>query len=149
MEVCFIAGDLWVVVATVCWAFYTVLLPKRPAIHPTNLMLVTIVMGLAVLLPFYLWEALLVRPMPMAPQTYWAVGYLGLLAGGLAYMCFNRTVEVLGANRAGLTSYLVPIAGTALAIFFLGEQFHAFHVAGVVLILIGVLFATRTRRGGT
>ncbi len=144
----FIAGDLWVVVATVCWAFYTVLFPKRPAIHPTNLMLVTIVMGLAVLLPFYLWEALLVRPMPMTPQTYWAVGYLGLLAGGLAYMCFNRTVEVLGANRAGLTSYLTPIAGTALAIYFLGEQFKTFHVAGVGLILIGVVFATMSRKGG-
>jgi len=148
IKVRFIAGDLWVVVATVCWAFYTVLFPKRPAIHPTNLMLVTIVMGLAILLPFYLWEALLVRSMPFAPRTYWAVGYLGLLAGGLAYMCFNRTVEVLGANRAGMTSYLVPIVGTTLAIVFLGEQFHAFHVAGIGLILIGVILATRRRRGG-
>ncbi len=148
IEVRFIAGDLWVVVATLCWAIYTVLFPKRPAIHPTNLMLVTIVMGMAMLLPFYLWEAFLVRPMPLAPQTYWALGYLGLIAGGVGYLCFNRMVEVLGANRAGLTSYLVPIIGTALAIFFLDEQFQAFQAAGISLILIGVVFATRTRRGG-
>jgi drug/metabolite transporter (DMT)-like permease len=143
----FISGDLWVVAATLGWAVYTVLFPKRPAIHPTNLMLVTIAMGIAILLPFYLWEAFLVRPMPLAPQTYWAVGYLGLIAGGVGYVCFNRMVEVLGANRAGLTSYLVPIVGTALAIFFLDEQFQAFHVAGIGLILIGVVFATRSRRG--
>lgn len=142
----FIAGDLWVVVATVCWAVYTVLYPKRPAIHPTNLMLVTIVMGLAILLPFYLWETFLVRPVPLSAQTYWAVGYLGLIAGGIGYLAFNRMVEVLGANRAGLTSYLVPIVGTALAIFFLGEQFQAFQVVGISLILIGVVFATRTRQ---
>jgi len=143
----FIVGDVWVVVAALCWAVYTVLFPRRPAIHPTNLMLVTIVMGMAILLPFYLWEAFLVRSMPLAPQTYWAVGYLGLIAGGVCYLCFNRMVEVLGANRAGLTSYLVPIVGTALAIFFLDEQFQAFHAAGIGLILIGVVFATRTRRG--
>jgi drug/metabolite transporter (DMT)-like permease len=144
----FIVGDLWVVAATVGWAIYTVIFPKRPAIHPTTLMLVTIVMGVAILLPFYLWEALLVRPMPLSAPTYWAVGYLGLIAGGVGYMCFNRMVEVLGANRAGLTSYLVPIIGTGLAIGFLHEQFQAFHVAGIALILIGVVFATRSRRSG-
>jgi drug/metabolite transporter (DMT)-like permease len=143
----FIAGDLWVVLATLGWAVYTVIFPKRPPIHPTNFMLVTIVMGMGILLPFYLWEALLVRPMPLGPQTYWAVGYLGLIAGAVAFLCFNRMVEVLGPNRAGLTSYLLPIIGTTLAIFFLGEQFHSFHVAGIVLILIGVVLASRTRPG--
>jgi drug/metabolite transporter (DMT)-like permease len=145
----FIVGDLWVVAAAVSWAVYTVLFPKRPAIHPTTLILMTIVMGMAVLLPFYLWEAFLVRPMTLNSETYWAVGYLGLIAGGVGYLCFNRMVEVLGANRAGLTSYLVPMIGTGLAIFFLHEQFQAFHVAGIVLILIGVVFATRKRRIGT
>jgi len=143
----FIVGDLWVVLATVGWAFYTVLLPRRPAIHPTNFMLVTIVVGTVILLPFYLWEAFLVRPVPLGPSTYWAVGYLGLIAGAVAFLCFNRMVEVLGPNRAGLTSYLLPIIGTMLAIFFLHEQFHAFHVAGIILILIGVVLASRTRRG--
>lgn len=143
----FIVGDLWVVLATVGWAFYTVLLPKRPAIHPTNLMLVTVVVGTAILLPFYLWETLLVRPVPLGPQTYWAVGYLGLIASAVAFLCFNRMVEVLGPNRAGLTSYLVPVIGTVLAIFFLHEQFHSFHLAGIMLILVGVVLASRTRRG--
>jgi len=146
VDILFVHGRV-LPLAALCWAVYTVLFPRRPAIHPTNLMLVTIVMGMAILLPFYLWEAFLVRSMPLAPQTYWAVGYLGLIAGGVCYLCFNRMVEVLGANRAGLTSYLVPIVGTALAIFFLDEQFQAFHAAGIGLILIGVVFATRTRRG--
>ncbi|MCC6473533.1 MAG: EamA family transporter, partial [Burkholderiales bacterium] len=93
----FIAGDLWVVAATVAWALYTVLYPKRPSIHPTSLMFVTIVMGLAVLLPFFLWENLRVRTMEIEPQTFWAIGYLGLIAGGIGYVSYNRVVEVLGA----------------------------------------------------
>ena len=141
----FIVGDLWVVGATVGWALYTVLYRKRPPIHATNLMLVTIVMGLAIMLPFYLWETFQVRPMPLVPETYWSIAYLGLIAGVIGYLAFNRMVEVMGANRAGLTSYLVPIIGTSLAIFFLGEQFHPFHVAGISLILIGVALANGKR----
>lgn len=142
----FISGDLWVIAATLGWAVYTVVFPRRPQIHPTNFMLVTITMGLAVLLPFYLWEAAFVRPMPfLAPQAYWSVAYLGLIAGGLAYLCYNRVVDLLGAGKAGLTSYLVPIIGTMLAIGFLGEQFRAFHVVGIALIIAGVLLATRSR----
>lgn len=141
----FIVGDLWVVGATVGWALYTVLYRKRPPIHATNLMLVTIVMGLVIMLPFYLWETFQVRPMPLVSETYWSIAYLGLIAGVIGYLAFNRLVEVMGANRAGLTSYLVPIIGTSLAIFFLGEQFHPFHVAGISLILIGVALANGKR----
>ena len=53
-------------------------------------------------------------------------------------------VEVLGANRAGLTSYIVPVIGTSLAIFFLGEQLTGYHLAGIGLILVGVVFANGT-----
>jgi drug/metabolite transporter (DMT)-like permease len=143
----FITGDLWIVAATLGWAVYTVVFPRKPQIHPTNFMLVTIVMGLAALLPFYLWETIFVRPVPfLATEALWSIAYLGLIAGGLAYLCYNRMVEVLGAGKAGLTSYLVPVIGTALAIGFLGEQFRAFHVAGIALILAGVLLATRSRK---
>lgn len=138
----FIPGDLWVVAATVGWALYTVLYRKRPPLHPTNLMLVTIVMGMAVMLPFYIWETLYLRAVPLIPETYWSVAYLGLISGVIGYLAFNRMVEVLGANRAGLTSYIVPVIGTTLAITFLGEQLHGFHLAGIGLILVGVVFAS-------
>ncbi len=143
----FISGDLWVVAATLGWAVYTVVFPRKPKIHPTNFMLVTIVMGLIVLLPFYLWETIYVRSVPfLASEAYLSIAYLGLIAGGLAYLCYNRMVEVLGAGKTGLTSYLVPVIGTGLAITFLGEQFRSFHVLGIGLILTGVLLATRSRR---
>ncbi len=143
----FISGDLWVVAATLGWAVYTVVFPRKPKIHPTNFMLVTVVMGLLVLLPFYVYETLFVRPVPFMTAEAWSsILYLGLIAGGLAYLCYNRMVEVLGAGKAGLTSYLVPVIGTILAITYLGEQFRNFHIAGIGLILAGVLLATRSRK---
>ena len=61
-------------------------------------------------------------------------------------ICYNRMVELLGANKAGLTSYLVPVIGTTLAITLLGEQFRTYHLAGIALILVGVLLGTRSPR---
>ena len=74
--------------------------------------------------------------------------YLALFASLGAYICWNRGVAVVGANTAGFTLHLVPAFGTGLAIVLLGEAFHAFHAAGIIAILVGVIVATRPRSGG-
>jgi drug/metabolite transporter (DMT)-like permease len=58
---------------------------------------------------------------------------------------YNRTVEILGANRAGLISYLVFLFGAILAIIFLGEELAVYHGVGGVLIVIGTYLATRRK----
>jgi len=50
---------------------------------------------------------------------------------------------VVGANTAGFTLHLLPAFGTVLAMVFLGEAFHAFHAAGIAIILVGVVLAAR------
>ncbi|MDA0241291.1 MAG: DMT family transporter [Proteobacteria bacterium] len=138
-------GDIWVLVATIAWAFYTVLLPKKPKIHATSFMAATVTMGIPLLLPFYLWETITVKPMPLIFESIWGVAYLALIATGIAYLSYNRTVELLGANKAGLTSYLLPIFGTILAIIVLGEEPRYFHGVGFALILAGIFVATRRK----
>lgn len=138
-------GDLWIVVATTCWALYTVFLYKRPKIHGASFLAMTAAIGLVFLFPFYLWEAIYVEPVPVTWETVEAVGFLSVVASGIAYMSYNRSVEVLGANRAALTSYLIPVVGTGLAIWLLDESFHVFHAVGIVLLLGGTVLATRTR----
>jgi len=141
----FIPGDIWVVVATTCWALYTVMYSKRPKVHGTSFMLASAVLGLAALLPFYLAETILVRPVPIAPETFIGVAYLSLFASVIAYMSYNKAVEILGPNKAGLTSYLLPVFGIVLAITILDESFRPFHAVGVALLLGGVYLATRTK----
>lgn len=136
-------GDLWVLAATVSWAAYTVFLHKRPKMHPASFLAVTVVIGVAVLFPFYLWETLFVEAVPLAPTTLWSVAYLAIFASGVAYLAYNRAVELLGANRAGLVSYLIPAFGVTLAIPLLGEAFHLFHAVGITLLLLGTYLASR------
>jgi drug/metabolite transporter (DMT)-like permease len=145
-ELDLVPGDMWVVVATTFWALYTVFLHKRPKIHPTSFMLFTAVAGVAMLLPFYVAETILYRPVPVVPETFLAVAYLSLVASVIAYMSYNRAVELLGANKAGLTSYLLPVFGVALAIILLGEAFRPYHAAGVAMLLSGVYLATKEHK---
>jgi len=135
-------GDLIVLVAVFSYAAYTALLRRRPRIHPLSFLLVTFSAGAAMLLPLYIWEGLSGAPMRLNLVTTGAVGYVVVFPAILAYLCYNRGVELIGANRAGHFFHLQPVFGTLLAILFLGESFQPFHAAGIALIIAGILLAT-------
>jgi len=61
----------------------------------------------------------------------------------LAYLCFNRGVQLIGANRAAPFFHVVPVFGTIMSIVFLGEHPQAFHFIGFALVLTGVFVASR------
>jgi drug/metabolite transporter (DMT)-like permease len=58
------------------------------------------------------------------------------------YYLFNRSIDALGASKAGVFLYLQPIFIAGLAYVFLGERLHPYHLAGAGLILVGVLLVT-------
>ena len=136
-------GDLLIFVATVTWALYTVFLPKRPPIHGASFMAYSVLIGVILILPFYLWETVTVEAVPFVAETVWAVLFLALGASVVGHMGYNRIVELLGPNIAGATSYLVMAFGVVIAIVALGEAFHLYHAAGLALLLGGTYLATR------
>jgi drug/metabolite transporter (DMT)-like permease len=83
------------------------------------------------------------RPTPLALG---GIAYVCLVPSALAYLCFNRGVELIGAARAGQYMHLMPVFGTVLAILLLGERVRAYHFAGIVLIAAGLLLASRSGR---
>lgn len=136
-------GDLWMLAACASYAVYASLLRRRPAVHGLSFLFASFVVGAALLLPLYIGETLHTRAMPLNWHAALAVGYVAVFASVVAYLAFNRSVELLGANTAGLSVHLVPVFGTILAIALLGEQPHAYHVLGIGLIAVGILLATR------
>lgn len=141
----FRAGDLWMLVAVVCYAIYTALLRLRPPVHGFSFACASFGLGALLLLPFYVAETLLVGPMPVSTGSLLAIGYVAVFASILAYMAFNRTVELLGANTAGLTVHLIPVFGILLAVLLLGERLEPYHGLGIALIASGLWLATRKR----
>ena len=136
-------GDLLIFLAVICYASYSVMLRRRPAIHPLSFVAVTFVTGSVMLLPLYLWESFAVRPMHWDATTVGAICYVAIFPSIISYICFNRGVELVGANRAGLFLHLMPVFGSIMAIAFLGESLRWYHGTGIGLIALGIVLATR------
>jgi drug/metabolite transporter (DMT)-like permease len=69
--------------------------------------------------------------------------YVVIFPSTLAYLFFNRGIALIGSNRAAPFFHLVPVFGSAMAILLLGEQPRLFHLVGYVLVLAGVVIASR------
>ncbi len=136
-------GDAWLFAAMIVWAIYTVFLRLRPKIHWLSFAATTFLVGAVIVTPFFIVEHVSSQQLKWDVETLLAILYVAIFPSVLAYIFFNRGVELIGANRGGVFMHLVPFFVTALAIIFLGENLRLFHVIGFVLILSGVWLAAR------
>jgi len=139
-------GDFLVMAAIACYAGYSVMLRKRPHVHPLAFICTIFWIGTIVLLPLYLWESMTVAVMQVKLTSLLVIGYVMVFPSIVSYLCYNRGVELVGANRAGLFIHLMPVFGSIMAVLFLGEAFRWYHGVGVFLIGTGIFLATRSRR---
>ncbi len=146
LHLALVPGDAWVALAVLSYAIYSVLLRRRPQVHPLSFLAATFALGALMLLPVYLWEDAQVRTMPIDAATLGAIVYVGIFPSLLSYLFFNRAVELIGANRAGQYLHLMPVFGTALAALFIGERLLASHLVGAALIAVGILMTQLGRR---
>lgn len=143
----FSGGEPLVLVAVANYAIYSVLLRRRPAdLDPLVFLAATMIAGLFVLLPFWIWELASGAVIPTAPGPLAAVLYIGVFASLLAFVIWNRCVATLGPSVTGASFHLVALFTAILAFLLLGEPVRTFHLVGAVLILCGFgLAATRAR----
>jgi len=139
------SGDIWVLAAVLSYAVYSVLLRKRPTVHPLSFLVASFIAGLFLLFPAYAWEILSTAWQAPNASSLLALVYLALFPSLLAYLFFNRGVELIGANRAGQFIHLMPVFGSMLAVAFLGEAVQIFHLVGLVFIATGITLATASK----
>ncbi|MCU1717719.1 DMT family transporter [Pseudomonas sp. 5P_3.1_Bac2] len=144
----FSPGDVLMLVAVADWALYSVLLRRWAsylhAIPPLALLGVMILLGLVMLLPLYLYEHSQGARFEATLPHLGVVAYTAIFASLVAYLGWNHGVKVLGAGKAALTSYLMPVFTAILGWLLLGEQLQSFHWIGGGLIFAGLLLATRS-----
>jgi drug/metabolite transporter (DMT)-like permease len=138
-DLVFVEGDLWMLAGILCGAMYPVLLHDKPAMHPLSLLTITIALGTAVSLPLYLFDVLQGKYVHMDAETIIGLAYVGLFPSVVAYLFWNRGIELVGANHAGLYLNLVPVLTAVMASAFLQEALQWFHFAGLVLVVGGML----------
>lgn len=146
LSIAFNRGDLWFVVAIVVFSFYAPLVRKAPKVHPLSFLTALSVTGILVIVPLWFWE-LATEPLPIIDlKTVLICLYLAIFPSVLAYICYNRSIQLLGPNRVAALYPTIVLFGSALAIGFLGERPQWYHLVGTVLIVGGVLYATRQSR---
>lgn len=72
---------------------------------------------------------------------------LGVVSTGIAFACFVILVGRVGATRASVATYLVPVVAVVLGALVARESIHPFSLVGIVLVLLGaVLTSLRGKR---
>jgi drug/metabolite transporter (DMT)-like permease len=142
----FNSGDVLIIVNMVFWAVYCACLRLRPAVHPMSFLFA--IAGIAALgnLPFAALEYALGLSLVADLLTISAVLYAALFTSLLAYVAWNRGIDLIGAPRASAFLHTIPLFSAVLATTLLGERLMLFHIVGFVLILAGVTLAARPSR---
>ncbi len=67
--------------------------------------------------------------------------YLGVFTSALAFVIFNIGMRLVGVGTAAVNQLLFPVVAIIISYFLLGEIVNLPEVAGIALILIGILIA--------
>jgi drug/metabolite transporter (DMT)-like permease len=140
------SGDLLVLVAVLCFSFYTVMI-KKISIDLPALPLLVLILGSATLAatPFFIWEIVYDPRITVDWHDIVAIAYVAIPGGGIMYLLFNIGIAMLGASKASVTFYLQTLFTVILAYFLLGEQLHIYHAVGIALIAAGIILVTLIR----
>lgn len=144
LELNFTFGDLLVIIAIICWAIYTALLPGRPKLHALSFAALTFATATIILIPFSIIEFYLGFRAEMNFTNLSVLLYVGIFPGLLAYIFYNRGVQLIGPNTTGILLYLMTPMGALLSFLFLGEKPQIFHLVGFALIFTGVLLSSKS-----
>jgi len=144
-----VAGDLFMLLATACWAWYSWLLSRRAEPEAIRndwaaFLLGQVVFGLG-------WSGLFAGVEWAFPATHVTWGWplvAGLLfvAVGpavLAYRCWGIGIQRAGPTVAGFFSNLTPLFAALLSAAFLGDRPQPFHALAFVLIVAGIVASAR------
>jgi drug/metabolite transporter (DMT)-like permease len=143
----FYPGDLWMLLASFIWAMYSIALKRRPpTLSQTSLLLSTIIIGLVILVPWSLINSSTHALSGLTLKVYGGLLYLGVFASVLAFMCWNRGVELVGSNKAGIFLHLIPAFTAVLSFLLLNEGLTYYHIVGAALIFGGIILTTRNKR---
>jgi drug/metabolite transporter (DMT)-like permease len=136
-------GDAWLLGAIMIYAFYMAVLRKRPSIHPLSFLAVGMGLGALLIAPAMAWELSSGKPFLLDRVSVASIVFVCVFPSLLGYLFVNRSVELIGANRAAPFIHLVPVFGSVMAVAFLGEHFELYHAVGYALVLAGIAVAAR------
>lgn len=149
----FVAGDLYMLLATIAWAFYSWLLSlaKDPPSIKGNwarTLLAQVVFGVFWSGLFAAGEWVVIdAKIEWSPWLVLAIIYVAVGPAVIAFRCWGEGVRRIGPAMAGFFANLIPLFAALLSTIFLGESPRLFHAIAFVLIVGGIVYSSRFSPG--
>ena len=140
----FAIGDIWMILAALIFAVYSILLNRKPKeLAVQAFQLSSFLLGLIFLLPLYLWEWVTCPSLQFEAKAILAIFYVGIFAALVAYLLWNKAIQVVGPARTGMIYYSLPLFSGFLAYLVLGEAISSIHFYSALLVVSGIVIANR------
>ena len=135
----FTSGDLWMLGASIGWAFYTIYLFNWKSVMPILERFTIIAMfGAISLLPFFLLENIYISETNYDLNFLFWVLFAAISPSIIAFLLFNYVNNKLGASITGSVLYLYTVYGAVYGLLFFNETIELFHYTGTILVFIGI-----------
>lgn len=131
-------GDGIMVIASICYAAYCVLL-KRWKMPLSNWTMVYMqgLLALIMLTPLWLTSDQLIPSKSSLPL----IAYAGIAASIAAPWMWVKAIDLIGADSSAMFMNLMPVVAITLAASLLGEEIHSYHLMGGLLVISGVILS--------
>lgn len=143
----FVPGDVWMIIACVLYAGYTVGIRSRPPMPGLVFFTALAMVACAVSLPLLLAE-ISSGHFVITAKGWLVLAFTVIGPSILSQLFFLRAVELIGPGRAGVFVNLVPVFAPLLSVLILGEQLALYHGLALALVLGGIFIAERLGRKG-
>ncbi len=140
LKITFTKGDLWILLSSLLWATYSVVVKFKPKVlSHIELFLVIVYLGFIYLLPWYLLQGYsFSHEVLVLKENWYFFLYISLFASILSFYFWHKGIDTISAEKTGQFTHLMPIFGSILAFIFLGERLEFYHITGAVLIGTGI-----------
>ncbi|VDZ70783.1 membrane protein (plasmid) [Klebsiella aerogenes] len=136
-------GDLWTMGSAASWAVYCAFLRLKPRDLGGNAFVaISATIGAVVLAPVLFFS---IAKNGMSELTEFnhsnlAIGllYLIIFPSWLAYLLWNKGIQVIGATRGEVFSHIIPLSGGLFSVLFLNAPLHFYHLVSMLLIICGI-----------
>ncbi len=139
-------GVLLLFGAVISAAMYITLARNLTQKHdPVNLTVVQTWWGAGVFVILWQVQAPAARAVTLTPPGWIAIAFLAAGATVTAFLLYNWALRYETAGRASLYINAIPVVTAITGRIFLDERFTAMQIAGAVLVLVAVRFASYRR----
>jgi drug/metabolite transporter (DMT)-like permease len=139
----FSTGDILTLLGALSFAFYNNLAKRKPSsMSNINFLFTGFAAGTIMLFPFFMAENIWVE---QTTTWSWNIGaailYLGIGTSILAYLFWNKSIQILGPSRTVLFGNLIPIFSSIEAVLLLNESFTLIQGISSIIVLTGLIIA--------